>query len=438
MKIKAIRKIKSDTPINFYDITVNDYHNFSIGDSNIIVHNSSLEKAINKLARPFGNALQILEGYGFFGSEVSPSPAASRYTSVKLSAIANGILNKYSYLTTKDPDGAYDPFWMDVPLGLVSPIVGIAVGYKSTILPRKLKDIQEFLEGKRKSVKPYFEGFNGTIEKYKGVDRAWLLSSNITVENKKIMVREIPPILKYTAVLKKLDYLVNKYESNIRIVNNSNVKVNIDILYNGRSKDEWDDILNYVNKSFSIIVTENPIFIKDGQVLTYDSIEQYLEDYKWQVVRLKLKNTEYERNKLNFDLEFNEAKFKFILFILEKQRTDAELTKWLKPYNKEIVERLERLTSRKFTTDELFATGGTKAGLKRDLKEKEKDLKVAQKTFDKYLDPTIKRGISSKRVTINLFETSDLDSIENIAIWDGDDIYDEEIKNGQNTLDVSE
>jgi DNA gyrase/topoisomerase IV, subunit A len=392
--------------------------------------NLSLDSAISKLARPFGNALQILEGYGFFGTEVSPSPAASRYTSVKLSSIANGILNKYNYLTTRELDGPYDPFWMDIPLGLTTPIVGIAVGYKTTILPRKLKDIQEFLEGKRKSVKPYFEGFSGTIEKYKGAEKAWLISSTVSIDNKKIMVREIPPILKYDSVLKKLDYLINKFESNIRIINNSNKKVNIDIIYTGKGKDEWDNVLKYVNKAFSIIVTENPVFIKNGQVLTYESIEKYLEDYRWQVVRLKLKNTLYERDKLSFDLEFNKVKMKFIMFILEKQRTEEEVVKWLKPYKKEIVERLERITARKCTTDELFATGGIIAGLERNLKEKEKELKISQKDFDKYPDPTISRGVGSKKNIVNLFETDDIsESKDGITIWNGNDVFDQTEEN---------
>jgi DNA gyrase/topoisomerase IV subunit A len=390
---------------------------------------ASLQGALNKLTRPFGNAMQILEGYGFFGSEVSPSPAAARYTSVKLSSAANGILNKYGYLTTRDPDGPYDPFWMDAPLGLVSPIVGIAVGYKTTILPRKLKDIQEFLEGKRKSVKPYFEGFNGTVEKYKGIDKAWLISSTINIEEKKIIVNGIPPILKYTAVLRKLDYLFNKYEGNIKIKDDSKEKVNIEIFYTGKSKNEWDDVLKFVHKAFSIIVTENPVFIKDGHVLTYDSVEQYLEDYKWQVVRLKFKNTLYERDKTCFELEFNEAKMKFILFILEKQRTEDEVVKWLKPYKKEIIEKLERLTARKCTTDELFATSGAISGLKIALKEKEKELKVAEKEFNKYQDPTLARGIGSKKNIVNLFETSDIEIIEDIVIWDGQDVYDDAAQN---------
>jgi len=390
---------------------------------------ASLTGALNKLARPFGNALQILEGYGFFGTEVSPSPAAARYTSVKLSSAANEILNKYSHLTTREIDGPYHPFWMDIPLGLVTPIVGIAVGYKTTILPRKLKDIQDFLEGKRKSVKPYFEGFNGNIEKYKGVDKAWIVSSNITYEGKKIMVREIPPILRYESAIRKLDNLVSKYESNIRIIDNSNTKVNIDIIYKGTSKDEWENIIKYVHKAFSIIVTENPVFIKDGQVLTYDSIEQYLEDYKWQIVRLKLQNTQYEKNKLDFELKFNQAKELFITFILSKKRTNDEITAWLKDYDKEISERLERMTSRKFTIDELQFTKEEIRRLTVELKEKEKQLKEAKKAFESYPDPTLTRGIGHKTNTFNLFETNDIEIIDDVVVWDGQDIYDENVEN---------
>ena len=68
---------------------------------------SSLQKAIAKLARPFGSAMQILEGYGFFGTEVSPDPAAARYTSVKLSSRVVDIIKKYmesEYSTEKIPD----------------------------------------------------------------------------------------------------------------------------------------------------------------------------------------------------------------------------------------------------------------------------------------------------------------------------------------------
>jgi topoisomerase-4 subunit A len=119
--------------------------------------NASLESAIEKLARPFGNSMQLLEGDGFFGTEVSPEPAAARYTSVRLSPTASAVINKYNYLTTRELEGPYDPLWVECPIGLVTSIVGIAVGYKTMILPRKLKDIQDFLADKRKTIKPYFE-----------------------------------------------------------------------------------------------------------------------------------------------------------------------------------------------------------------------------------------------------------------------------------------
>jgi hypothetical protein len=424
MKIKSIKRINSDTILKFYDITVNNYHNFSIGNSKIIVHNSSAVGALNKLARPFGNAIQILEGYGFFGTEVSPDPAAARYTQIKLSTTANNILNKYSHLATREFDGPYDPFWMDIPLGLTMPIVGIAVGYKTTVLPRKLKDIQDFLEGKRKSVKPHFEGFNGTIEKYKDLDKSWIMSSVISEEGKRIMVREIPPILKYTSVLKKLDYLINKYENKVRIVNNSNTKVNIDVVYLGKDKNEWDDLKQYVTKTFSIIVTECPVFIKDKEVLVYDNVEQYLEDYKWQVIRLRQKNAEYQFNKTTFELAFNYAKELFIAFMLEKKRSNDEIDVWMKPYDKEIRERLERLTSRKFTKDELVATKQLIKELIVELKEREKELKASNKIFESTPDPTLIRGIKSKKNTVNLFETDDITEDKNgITIWDGQDVY---------------
>jgi len=390
--------------------------------------NTSLEGAINKLARPFGNAMQILEGSGFFGNEVSPSPAAARYTSVRLASVANGILNKYNYLTTREPEGPYDPLWMDCPLGLVSPIVGIAVGYKSTILPRKLKEIQEFLAGKRKNLKPYFEGFQGTIEKFKGAENSWLISSKVIVEDRKLLIREIPPIIKYESILKKLDHLINKYENSVRIVNNSNKTINIDIVYTGKNKEDWEAIQNYIHKTFAIIVSENVVFVKDGAALIYDSVEQYLEDYKWQVARLNCKNLEYEQTKLNFDLRFNIAKELFISFILVKKRSVSEIDEWYKTYDKDVAERLERMTTKKFTIDELKETRHIIIELTKALKDKKIEHKSAEVEFAKYEDPTLKRGIVSRKNAVSLFESDDMEMLDGVMVWNGGDVYDNDTK----------
>ena len=45
----------------------------------------------------------------------------------------------------------------------------------------------------------------------------------------------------------------------------------------------------------------------------------YLKDYKWQLKRLTYRNTEWERNFLQRELDFNVAKERFIKFIVEKR-----------------------------------------------------------------------------------------------------------------------
>ena len=317
---------------------------------------------------------------------------------------------------------------MDVPLGLTTSIVGIAVGYKTTVLPRRLEHIKEFLVGHRKNVKPYFEGFTGNISKYKGLPNAWKLTSVISVEGKKIQIDDIPPILKYATVLKKLDTLIMKFEGKVRIINNSNTKVDIGLVYTGKDSEQWKALQEYVQKAFSIVVTENPVFIKDGQVLVYESIEQYLTDYKWQVLRLDFKNKEWEKEKLRFDLEFNEAKKLFIEFILQKKRTDTEVTTFLKKFHKTVRPRLEGLTAIKFTTTELTFVKNEIKRLTKENATKLKELNLAKKEYEKTIDPTLEKGISSKTTIIDLFDTDDVDEIDGMVIWDGDDVYEEEVE----------
>lgn len=386
--------------------------------------NASIEGSISKLARPFGSSSQLLEGYGFFGSEVCPEPAAPRYTSVKISTFANNFIRKYKHLNTKQEEGPYDPFWLDIPIGLTTSIVGIAVGYKTTILPRKLLDIQKYLEGKIKTIKPHFVNFNGSIKKYKGLNNSWLISSNITIVGNKIEIREIPPIMRYSSILKRLDAIFEEYSDSIRIVNNSNTKVNIDIIYRNLKKDDWLEIQTKIKKIFSIVVTENPVFVKDGQVLVYANVEEYLDDYKWQQKRLAYTQAKYELDYNNNELEFNIVKKKFIEFILQRKRTVQEVNTFLSDYNNIVKDRLERMTSKKFTKDELRLTTQEISNLKKIIIQKNKLVSKTKIIFDKNIDPTIKKGVSSKKNNINLFDTEDIEEVDGMIIWNGEDVFD--------------
>ena len=67
MKIKSIKKNTLKEEKLFYDITVDTFHNFLIGKSMIITHNSSLSSAIINMAQSFKNSLPLLEEDGQFG-----------------------------------------------------------------------------------------------------------------------------------------------------------------------------------------------------------------------------------------------------------------------------------------------------------------------------------------------------------------------------------
>jgi len=377
---------------------------------------ASVESSISRLARPFGNSFQLLEGYGFFGTEVTPNAAAARYTSVKMHNKADEILKRYNYLNTKSED-SYDPFWIDIPIGLTQAIIGIAVGYKTMILPRKLDDIKDYLAGKRKSIKPFFKDFKGTIKRHKEVKTSWILKANLKVENKTITVTDVSSLIKFSTLLNKIEKLINEYDNKLKINNNSDTKVNLEIIYTGIRKDEFREIKEKVDKITSIIVSENVVFIKDSDVLVYDNLEEYLDDYKWQILRLRTKDSMYLRDKITDDILFNESKKKFITFMLQKKRSLGETDTFLSKYSKDIKTRLENLTSKRFTSTELTKVTSLILELKKELIKAKAIYTAANVIFKKAIDPTIKRGTKTQ-ATVNLLE----DFIDDDVI-DGIDVY---------------
>jgi hypothetical protein len=173
-------------------------------------------------------------------------------------------------------------------------------------------------------------------------------------------------------------------------------------------------------------------------VLVYDTVEQYLDDYLWQIKRLAYTQSLYERDFLSRELIFTKAKEQFINFILKKKRSVFEIDEFLKPYETELKDRLERLTSKKFTEDELIVTDQKIKELTNDLKDKEKELKHVKSEFYNAIDPTLKRGITSKKVKTNLFDAGDINEIDGIFIWSGEDVFDKEKEEEEKLVEIEE
>lgn len=409
------RFVLQNTPTNFVKtLTVvgncigDGYHH---GDQ-------SLQNNICRMTRPYANSLQLLEGYGFFGTEICPEAAAPRYTSTKLSTYVKTLLSKYSYINTRENEEAYDPFYIDIPIGLAIPIVGIAFGYKSLILPRNIEEVQKYLNGNKKAnLDPYFKNFNGIIKKLD--DRKWLCKSLIEVNDVEIHVTNLVPVIKYSSVINKLNKILSLYEDKLKVLNNSDTSLNITIKYNGNDKTEFEEILNHIDKIFSVIITENIIMTKDTKVLEYTNIKEFLDDWKWNIIRTKLKDIQYKNIYTSNEINFNKAKIEFINFMLKKKRNISEINEFYSNYTNNIIDRLDRLSSKNFTIDELDKTSKLLKELESSLNNYKKILSETEIEFNNYIDPTLNRGNASARINTSLFNDDDVSEIDGYVVWDG-------------------
>jgi DNA topoisomerase-2 len=384
MKIKRVKLIKLDEPKIFYDITVEKYHNFIIGDSKIVCHNSSMAQAISKLARPFSCSDQILLGDGFFGTPVNPVPSAPRYTQVKISPKYKDIIEKYKDLNIPNEEGGFDWIHVDYPVGISTHIVGIAVGYKSNILPRKPEDIVTYLEGnKTKKLKPYFRGFKGKISKMDSLRSAWLIEGDIEMDlaTRTFKINSISPLQRYESFFIRLNSLLERSGINYKMDNFSTEDVKISIKFRCTDQ-EFKDICFLVAKETKQIVTENIVFVRDGSVLEYECIEDYLEDFIVHRELTILKRFERDLLYLQNDLEFLEAKLKFLTFMSDKKRSSDEVNVFLSSYKREISRRLESISLTKLTKDEIIKTSEEIKSIKESIKNKIQEIKV-QKTKSK-------------------------------------------------------
>ena len=129
---------------------------------------ASPEGAVNTLAAPYGNNIPLLKGDGAFGTLLNPTAyGAARYTSATISKFAEDVVLRDIEIVPmmENYDGTLEEpkhFLPLIPIVLLNPQEGIAVGFASDILPRSLADIIHtqiaYLTGKAfKQPKPTFE-----------------------------------------------------------------------------------------------------------------------------------------------------------------------------------------------------------------------------------------------------------------------------------------
>ena len=383
---------------------------------------SSLASAINKLARPFGCSERILLGDGYFGTPVNPEASAARYTSVKIDPSIKSILEKNWAINQKNAAGGYDWINIETPIGLFTHIVGIAVGYRSNILPRKEEDIEAYLKGENKLLKPHFKGFKGKITRNRKLKSAWTIEGEVKVDHNKktIWIGDLPPLIRYDSYLKRLYNRIDGEIGTIRVANNSSTSVNLTISYRGNN---WEDFSDWAIRSTKIIAAENIVFVRNGAVVEYEDISHYLKEFRVHKEGVILRKMKHDLKVMSEELEFLEAKLKFLKFMSAKKRKEAEVKKWLMVYRPIIRRRLEGIKAVNLTDEHIKQT-------EEDIKTIKKEIGIQRRVIEKQNKnyKSLSKKIKWKGHIIEesvVFGEEEIDSIDGIEIWQGEDSEEE-------------
>ncbi len=197
---------------------------------------SAVYDTIVRMAQPFSLRYMMVEGQGNFGSIDGDSPAAMRYTEVRMQKIANAFL-KDLYKETVDFSPNYDGREMipdvlptKIPGLLVNGSSGIAVGMATNIAPHNLTEVlngtlayldnnditidelMEYIPGPDFPTAGIINGRKGIIDAYKtGRGRVVIRSrTEIVTDSKggeKIIITELPYQVNKARLIEKISEL---------------------------------------------------------------------------------------------------------------------------------------------------------------------------------------------------------------------------------------
>ena len=291
----------------------------------------SLEGTIVTLAKNYigSNNLNILYPSGNFGTRFEPEASASRYIFTYKEKIFdkvfikvdNNILINQEFEGTNIEPRFYVP---SLPLILINGSEGIATGFAQKILPRSVQVIKDYIKAyleneELPSLKPYYNGFEGSIEAGEN-DNQWIISGNIERKtNTKLLITELPIGYNLGSYIKILDALEDKkiIRSYSDLSEDDKFKFEVVVDTKTMKKDDATimDILKLTRK-----VTENfTVLDETNRVVIYKSPEEVINHY----IKVKLdylnKRKIYLIQAIQNEIDILNSKYIFIKNITEEK-----------------------------------------------------------------------------------------------------------------------
>lgn len=281
------------------------YKSTTLAGATMPIHpHAAPEGAINTLAAPYGNNIPLLTGDGAFGTLLNPTAyGASRYTSVKVSPFAKDVL--YADIELVPMQDNYDGtleepvhFLPLIPISLLNPSEGIAVGFASTIIPRELSTIvkSQLAHLTNKPIRDELPAFIPTTQyAQEGIinDNGKMVKFIFRGEYKRtsastVCITGLPYGLDHA---KYIDYLM-KLEEDDRITDftdNSQDKYNIIIKFKRGELSKLTDAKLCKLLKLTTSVSENMNILDfDGEYILNGTYSQTIEDFTdWRLVWYK-------------------------------------------------------------------------------------------------------------------------------------------------------
>jgi DNA topoisomerase-2 len=283
------------------------------------------EGAVNTLAAPYGNNIPLFTGSGAFGTMLNPTAyGAARYTSVKISQFTKEVVFKDIDLVpmVENYDGTeLEPQHLLplVPLIVLNPTSGIAVGFATNILPRSLEDIINLqikvLRGQKRlpTLTPTFEPTNDTAISQDG-SMYYFKGDFERINTTTIRITSFPYNTSHEKYTEHLEKLIEQNKI-IDYVDNSKDVIDIEVKFKRGQLAKYTD-----EKVFDLLKlitreSENLTYIDvDGETVQTDTAEEAVRKFtEW---RLEWYYNRYE--KLLAEVEEEIQRYKDILLAIKK------------------------------------------------------------------------------------------------------------------------
>jgi hypothetical protein len=179
------------------------------------------------------------------------------------------------------------------------------------------------------------------------------------------------------------------------------------------TSEAFNSACDSISKLCKIIVKEDVVLVKDGGVIEFNSVKEYLDNFRGHLEFVRLKRLKKDSIDFNSDLLFLEAKLKFLNFMVVKKRNNKEIVDFVSNFPSWISSRLQKIEIVKLSSDHIKQTEQEIKDVKVKIKETEKKIKEQEKIYKQITTELNKKGKTTFVKNLSsLFETTHMNGIE--------------------------